>query len=66
MCQKLGAAKDLVRTRELPARMTAVKRPSLHRMRTLLGVTPTVSLDQGIRLVCQRVKERLAAGERPQ
>jgi len=63
--RELGASKDLVKTRDLPSRMTAVKRPSLNRMRTLLGVTPTVALDQGIRLVCQRVKERLAAGERP-
>jgi hypothetical protein len=45
--------------------MTLVKRPTLDRMQTLLGVTPKVSLQEGVRLVCARVKERLNAGERP-
>ena len=45
--------------------MTLVKRPTLDRMRDLLGVVPKVSLDDGVRLVCRRVQERLRAGERP-
>ena len=45
--------------------MSAVKRPLLERMRTVLGVVPEVSLDEGVRRVCRRVKERLAAGDRP-
>jgi len=44
--------------------MTAVKRPVLTRMKDLLGVEPRVSLDEGIRRVCTRVRERMAAGER--
>ena len=63
--RELGAPSDLVRVRDLPPRMTAVKRPTLGRMKSLLGVVPAVSLDEGVRLVCRRLKERLAAGERP-
>lgn len=61
----LGASPDLVRLKELPSRMTLVKRPSLDRMRELLGVVPAVSLADGVRLVCRRLSERLKAGERP-
>jgi nucleoside-diphosphate-sugar epimerase len=63
--QELDASPSLVCVRDLPARMTAVKRPLLDRMRNLLGVVPAVTLDDGVRRVCRRVKERLAAGERP-
>ena len=61
----LGAAPELVRVNELPDRMTLVKRPTLDRMRDLLGVAPTVALDEGVRRVCARVQERLRSGERP-
>jgi nucleoside-diphosphate-sugar epimerase len=62
---ELGAAPELVRVRDLPERMTLVKRPSLDRMRERLGVVPRISLREGVRRVCRRVQERLAAGERP-
>jgi nucleoside-diphosphate-sugar epimerase len=62
---ELGAAAELVRVRDLPERMTLVKRPSLDRMRERLGVVPRISLREGVRRVCRRVQERLAAGERP-
>lgn len=62
---ELGAAPDLVRTRDLPERMTLIKRPSLDRMRDRLRVVPQVSLQEGVRRVCRRVQERLRAGERP-
>ena len=61
----LGASPDLVRVNDLPARMTLVKRPSLDRMKNLLGVVPALSLADGVRLVCQRVQDRLKSGERP-
>jgi nucleoside-diphosphate-sugar epimerase len=61
----LGADPSLIRVNELPARMTLVKRPTLERMTTLLGVTPKVSVQEGVRLVCSRVVERLKAGEQP-
>jgi dTDP-glucose 4,6-dehydratase len=64
---RLDAAPSLITLRDLPARMTAAKRPSLSRMRDLLGVTPKVSLDQGLDRVAARVRTRLARGhvERP-
>ena len=60
--RELQASPGLLVVRDLPARMTLVKRPSLERQRALLGVTPRVSLDEGIALVCRRVLERIRAG----
>ncbi len=57
--RELGAARDLVQVRDLPPRMTLVKRPSLERQRTLLGVTPALGLDEGVARVCRGVGERL-------
>ena len=62
---ELGTARDLVVMRDLPSRMTLVKRPTLDRQRELLGITPRVSLEQGISLVCRRVRERIQAGSQP-
>jgi nucleoside-diphosphate-sugar epimerase len=62
---EVDARRELVRVRDLPARMTLVKRPSLDRMRERLGVVPRISLREGVRRVCRRVQERLEAGERP-
>lgn len=59
--RELGAARDLVQVRDLPPRMTLVKRPSLERQRTRLGVTPAVGLDEGIARVCRGIRERLRA-----
>jgi nucleoside-diphosphate-sugar epimerase len=61
--RELGAPLSLLRTIDQPARMTPVKRPVLDRQRDLLGVVPKISLDEGVRRVCRRVRERLAAGE---
>jgi nucleoside-diphosphate-sugar epimerase len=61
----LGADPSLIRINELPSRMTLVKRPTLDRMQTLLGVTPKIGIQEGVRLVCARVRERIGAGERP-
>ena len=58
---ELGASADLVQVRDLPGRMTRLKRPVLERQRTLLGVTPRVNLDEGVALVCRRVRERIQA-----
>jgi nucleoside-diphosphate-sugar epimerase len=62
---ELGANPSLVKTSELPPRMTLVKRPMLERQHQILGITPAVSLQQGIKLVCRRIRDRLAAGEVP-
>jgi len=56
---EIGAPTSLVQVVDLPERMTLVKRPLLNRQRDLLGVVPTVSLDEGVKRVCARVRERL-------
>lgn len=58
---QIGAPPSLVQVTDLPSRMTLVKRPSLNRMRDLLGVVPTVTLEEGVKRVCARVRERIAA-----
>lgn len=60
---EVGAPQSLLEVTDLPTRMTLVKRPTLVRQRELLGVTPTVSLDEGVTRVCARVRERMLAGE---
>lgn len=62
---RLGADRALIRVDEIPPRMTLRKRPTLDRMRDLLGVVPTVTLEDGVARVCARVTERLRSGERP-
>lgn len=59
----IGAPESLVTIVDLPSRMTLVKRPSLTRMRDLLGITPSVSLDEGVTRVCARVRERLLSSQ---
>lgn len=63
---RLGASPSLIALHDLPVRMTAAKRPSLDRMRDLLGVTPRVSLDEGLDRVATRVRGRLAQASRPE
>jgi len=63
--RELGAPAELIIARDLPERMTLIKRPMLDRQREILGVIPRVSLAEGVELVCQTVRERLLAGERP-
>jgi len=57
---ELGAERGLVTIKDLPSRMTLIKRPTLDRQRDLLGVVPQVKLREGIKRVCDRVKQRLA------
>lgn len=56
---RLGAPKNLITERELPTRMTLSKRPTLERMREILGIEPRISLEEGVDRVCRRVRERL-------
>jgi nucleoside-diphosphate-sugar epimerase len=53
---ELGADQSLIRVSELPERMTLQKRPTLERMRLLLKIEPTVSLEEGVRRVCARIR----------
>ena len=63
ICDELGASRDLITPADLPTRMTLVKRPKVDRQRELLGVVPKVSLQEGVRRVCARVRERLASAQ---
>jgi len=63
ICQELNAPKDLIKYADIPRQMTLVKRPTLERQKSILGVEPRVSLEEGVKRVCKRVPERLAAGE---
>jgi nucleoside-diphosphate-sugar epimerase len=60
---ELGASETLVRTTELPERMTLHKRPTLERMRTLLGIEPKIGLDEGVKRVCGRVRLQAVAAK---
>jgi len=60
---ELGADPALIEFRDLPERMTLVKRPALDRQRELLGVEPAVSLAEGVERVCVTMREREARGE---
>lgn len=60
---ELDAREELIHFRDIPSRMTLVKRPLLERQKELLGVEPRVSLEEGIRRVCKRVPERISSGE---
>jgi nucleoside-diphosphate-sugar epimerase len=53
----------LVAIKRLPERMTLVKRPTLERMRTVLGVAPSVSFEDGVARVCDCTLDRLRKGE---
>lgn len=62
----LGAGRELVRERAIPERMTLRKVPALDRQRTVLGVEPSVSLEEGVARVCEAMRRRVtAAGETP-
>jgi nucleoside-diphosphate-sugar epimerase len=55
-----NASKDLVEIKELPSRMTLAKNPTLEKQTNLLRVTPQISLEQGVKLVCDRIKHRIS------
>jgi len=62
--KELNVLPELIKYRDLPAMMTLIKlikRPVLDRQREVLGMIPKVSLDEGVRLVCHRVRERMRA-----
>lgn len=57
--KEAGASADLVNYIELPERMTLQKKPNLARQTELLGYTPKVDLEEGVKRVCDKMKERL-------
>jgi nucleoside-diphosphate-sugar epimerase len=57
---ELAADPSLIRLTPLPPQMTLLKRPTLERQRTILGIEPLVSLQEGVRRVCA-VQARMVA-----
>ena len=55
----LGAPSELVKSVKLPKRMTLIKRPLLEKQKEILGILPKVSLEEGIGLVCNRIRARI-------
>lgn len=58
VCKELGADENLIHYTELPSRMTLVKRPALTRQKELLKVETTVQLEEGVKRVCNKIRER--------
>lgn len=58
-----AAPRELITHRRIPARMTLIKRPILQHQRNLLGIEPRVSLEQGVRRVCQNIIARIHSEE---
>lgn len=63
ICQELKADRSLIQYKDLPSRMTLIKRPVLDRQKTILGVVPKISLSEGVSLICNRVRQRILSGE---
>lgn len=60
---RLGAPQELISVKRLPERMTLVKRPTLERMRTILGIVPEVDLEIGVDRVCGLIQARLGSAD---
>ena len=61
---QLGADPGLIKTVGLPPKMTLIKRPTLERQRKLLGFEPRISIEEGVRRVCEYQRSLLAAESR--
>jgi len=59
ICTELGADPRLINYCDIPAQMTPVKNPTFSKQSNLLGTTPQVSLEEGIKIVCENVCLRL-------
>lgn len=59
VCEEYGADKSLIRHSALPIRMTLIKRPTLTRQKELLGIETQVQLEEGVKRVCTKMRERM-------
>jgi len=58
ICETLDAPKSLIELVDQPKQMTPIKVPDVSRQKNLLGVTPMVSLREGVKLVCDVIAKR--------
>jgi len=64
MIERYDASPSLLRVTPQPGRMTLVKDPCLERQERILGVTPSVVLEDGVERVCSAMLRRIADTER--
>lgn len=58
ICDELKADRSLIHYVDLPSRMTLVKRPTLHKQKTLLNIEIGVPLEEGVKRVCEMIRKR--------
>lgn len=58
--EELGASKELIKKVHIPNRMTLIKRPNLELQKSELGMIPQVNLEAGVKLICDKLKNRLS------
>jgi hypothetical protein len=59
IADEYGVPHSLIVDDDLPDRMTLVKVPLLKRQEGILGVVPSVGLREGVRRVCEVMRERV-------
>ncbi|MEM7359277.1 MAG: NAD(P)-dependent oxidoreductase [Pseudomonadota bacterium] len=59
---ELGASESLINYVDIPGRMTLEKNPNLTRQKEMLGVEPKVKLEEGVKLICDRMRELVRLG----
>ena len=56
--KELNAPHKLINFEKLPGRMTLIKHPTLNRQKDILGVSPEVSLKDGVKMVCEKITKQ--------
>lgn len=59
VCKEVNADESLIHYTDLPERMTLKKVPNLTKQKEILGVEPKVTLEEGVKRVCDTLKRRL-------
>jgi dTDP-glucose 4,6-dehydratase/UDP-glucuronate decarboxylase len=60
ICDEYNADRALITYNELPEKMTLVKLPVLERQKELLGIIPKVTLEEIVKRICSKMKERFS------
>jgi len=58
ICKNLNVSTNLIKIMKLPQRMTLKKRPTIDKMKQILNVTPLVGFEEGVKLVCDKIRQR--------
>lgn len=56
ICNELNADRSLIHYSEIPSQMTQIKNPSLLNQTRLLHIQPKVTLEEGVKRVCDRIR----------